>query len=296
MASVHESVLSRDGRRYLWVAVAVVVLAIGVYAWRAPAGLPGGGTWLGYALGTLAALLILWLTALGVRKRSYASKLGTVRGWVSAHVYLGLAVVPLATLHAGFRFGWNVHTLAYALTCVVVALGVVGVVLYARYPERMSANRQGRTREQLIEEISDLDARAVRVARGLPAEYDEAMRSGRDRLMLGGSALSLLFGRDGSSVVLPRAGGSSGPVPNPYQATLLAWLGDRLARSEDGELSVRVQELLTLTSAKRGALERMKLDLRLQAWLDVWLYLHVPLSFGLLAALLAHVASVFIYW
>jgi hypothetical protein len=296
MAEVHESVLGQLGRRYLWLAVVVTVLATGLYGWQAPAGLPGGGTWLGYALGTAAALLIVWLTALGVRKRSYASNLGTVRGWVSAHVYLGLAVVPIATLHAGFRFGWNVHTLAYALTCIVVVLGIVGVVLYARLPERMSANRQGRTRLQLIEEIADLDVRAVRVARRLPAEYDEAMRSARDRLLLGGSTLQLLAGRDGSSVVLPRAGGSSGPASNPYQATLLAWLGDRLARSEDGELSARVQELLTLTSAKRGALERLKLDLRLQAWLDVWLYLHVPLSFGLLAALLAHVASVFIYW
>jgi hypothetical protein len=284
------------GRRYLWLALGMVVAAVGLYGWQAPAGLPGGGTWLGYTLGTLAALLILWLMALGVRKRSYASKLGTVRGWVSAHVYLGLAVVPVATLHAGFRFGWNVHTLAYALTCAVVIIGIIGVVLYSRYPERMSANRQGRTRQQLVEEIADLDARAVRVAQAMPAEFDEAMRSARDRLMLGGSALNLLGGRDGSSVVLPRAGGSSGPVSNPYQATLLAWLGDRLARSEDGDLSARVQELLTLTSAKRAALERLKRDLRFQAWLDAWLYLHVPLSFGLLAALLAHVASVFIYW
>jgi hypothetical protein len=296
MSSVHESVLGRDGRRHLWLAVGLVVLAIGVYAWRAPAGLPGGSTWLGYTLGSIAGLLVLWLTALGVRKRSYASHAGTVRGWVSAHVYLGLAVVPLATLHAGFRFGWNVHTLAYVLTCLVVAIGIVGVVFYARFPQRMSTNRQGRTRQQLVEEIADLDARAVRVARRLPPEYEEALRSARDRLQLGGGALDLLSGRDRSSVVLPGAGGSSRPVPNPYQSTLLAWLGDCLARSEDGALSVQVQELLTLVSAKRSTLERLKRDLRLQSWLDAWLYLHVPLSFGLLAALLAHVASVFIYW
>jgi hypothetical protein len=296
MASVHESVLGEDGRRYLWAALVIVLAAAALYAWHAPPGPPGGSTWLGYTLGTVAALLILWLTALGLRKRAYASKLGTVRGWVSAHVYLGLAVVPVATLHAGFRFGANVHTLAYLLTCAVVLVGIVGAVLYARYPERMSTNRQGRTRDQLVEEITDLDTRAVRVAQALPPEFSDAMRSARDRLVLGGDALALLAGRDRSSVVLPRASGASGPVPNPYQSTLLAWLGDRLARSEDGELSARVQDLLTLVSAKRGALERLKRDLRFQAWLDVWLYLHVPLTFALLAALLAHVASVFIYW
>ena len=30
--------------------------------------------------------------------------------------------------------------------------------------------------------------------------------------------------------------------------------------------------------------------------MDVWLHIHVPLSFALLAALIAHIVSVFYYW
>jgi hypothetical protein len=30
--------------------------------------------------------------------------------------------------------------------------------------------------------------------------------------------------------------------------------------------------------------------------MQVWLYVHVPLSFALLAALIAHVISVFYFW
>ena len=37
-------------------------------------------------------------------------------------------------------------------------------------------------------------------------------------------------------------------------------------------------------------------DLRHKATLDLWLYFHVPLAFMLLAALIAHVVAVFIYW
>ena len=33
-----------------------------------------------------------------------------------------------------------------------------------------------------------------------------------------------------------------------------------------------------------------------KAFLDIWLYFHVPLSFALLAALIAHIVSVFFYW
>ena len=41
---------------------------------------PNGGTWQGYVLGTIGALLIVWLTLLGVRKRRYSSTLGTRAG------------------------------------------------------------------------------------------------------------------------------------------------------------------------------------------------------------------------
>ena len=44
-------------------------------------------------------LLILWLLWYGVRKRRYASTSGTVQGWLSAHVYLGTALVVIVGDH-----------------------------------------------------------------------------------------------------------------------------------------------------------------------------------------------------
>jgi len=37
-------------------------------------------------------------------------------------------------------------------------------------------------------------------------------------------------------------------------------------------------------------------DLQFRALMQVWLYFHVPLSFALLAALTAHIISVFYFW
>ena len=37
-------------------------------------------------------------------------------------------------------------------------------------------------------------------------------------------------------------------------------------------------------------------QMRLKALLEVWLYVHVPLTIMLLAALTAHIVSVFYYW
>lgn len=293
---MHQSFLQYRGKRYLWIGLALCAASILAYAWHAPLSPPNGGTWLGYTLGTIGAVLILWLTALGMRKRNYSSTLGTVQGWTSAHVYLGLALLVVATLHTGFQFGWNVHTLAYALMVLVIVSGLFGVVMYLRFPEAMSANRAGQTRTQMLQEIADLDQRAARIAANLPAAFGEAIASNRDRTQVGGSALAILRGTDSSQVALTGEDGVVRVESNSSQERILAWLGRELARSDDAERTRRIDELVNLMAARRNLLRRLVQDARNVAWLQLWLYVHVPITFALLGALIAHVLSVFIYW
>ena len=79
---MYTSLLGWQRRRYQWWALALVVLSIGLYLSQSPdAPQPrNGGTWQGYVLGTAGALLIVWLSLLGVRKRRYRSAAGTVEG------------------------------------------------------------------------------------------------------------------------------------------------------------------------------------------------------------------------
>ncbi len=289
------SILSYRRLRYLWVAAALAAIAIVAYAFHAPSEPPNGGTWLGYTLGGIGAALILVLAAFGRRRRAYSSRLGSVQGWLSAHVYLGLALVVIATLHAGFQFGWNVHTLSYVLTCVAVASGVVGVWFYLRYPGLMSQNRAAQTRDQMLAELADLDRLCARQAAALGGDYPEVIMSARDRAALGGGAFALLAGRDRSRVVLPAVEGTH-TLPNASQSRLLDWLGHQLAESTDGERTRLIHELMTLTSARRGLLDRLRRDAQIRAWLRTWLYVHVPATTALVAALVAHVIVVYLYW
>ena len=51
-----------------------------------------------------------------------------------------------------------------------------------------------------------------------------------------------------------------------------------------------------LLERKEAALARVRQHLRIKGLLEVWLYVHVPATFALIAALIAHIVSVFFYW
>jgi len=292
---MQESIVRYNRYRYLWVALGLCAAAVLAYALQDPQEPPNGGTALGYTLGTLGALLIVWLAWFGVRKRQYSSTAGTVQGWLSAHVYLGLALILVVLLHSGFQFGMNVHTLALVLMILVVLSGIFGVYMYIKYPLRLSENRQGAGRSDLVDQIDDIDRRAKRVAGGLPRGYGELVHSGINRTVVGGSAWAMIAGRDNSQVVLP-TGDDYTVVANPGQEAALDWLAEQQSRSMDAETAAKMTELSGLLRNKRKLLERLREDIRLQAMLEVWLYIHVPLSVGLLAAVVVHIITVFLYW
>lgn len=268
-------ILMFDRFKYLKWAAALCGASVLAYLIHSPDIGPGGGTWLGYILGTIGALLIVWLLTFGLRKRAYRSNLGTVRGWLSAHVYLGIALALVATLHAAFQFGWNVHTLAYVLTLTVIASGVWGVVVYARNPALMSDMLGGRTLQQLGQTLRETDAALGRLAEGGPADVVKWVVRVADAPIFANK--------------WQRFTGA-----NPACATAQAI--EALAKRPGGEAASGLIELRTLLMKRAQQVARIREFVRLKSWVQVWLFCHVPLSFALLASLIAHIVSVFLYW
>ena len=289
---MHESILAFRKRRYLWAALALTMASVVAYWLDDPQEPANGGTVLGYSLGTLGALMILWLTGFGIRKRRYSSTAGTLQGWLSAHVYFGVALFVITLLHAGFQFGWNVHTLAFALMTLVIASGLYGVYIYMKYPERLSQNRDGASRSELLDQLDDIDRRSRRVAENLPDEYREFVLSGIQRTALGSTLWQRLQNEDRSRIQLPLG---SATVANPGQEAAMDWLAEQQSRA-DAKSAAKIAELSALLRNKRKLLRQVGEDLKLQAGIEIWLYAHVPLSAALLVALLAHIVTVFLYW
>lgn len=305
-ATPHGSFLRYEGYRYLKFASALCILCILLYWWHDPQDGPNGGTWLGYTLGTIGAGLIAWLAWLGVRKRRYSSTLGTVKGWLSAHVYLGLALITVATLHTGFQFGWNIHTLAYTLMLIVILSGIFGIAAYARMPTLITENMGDSDRETLIDEILDLNQQALKIADQLGPEVHRITARSTERMRIGGNLRDQLFGPlpPGRRVIdelrkimadKQRAANSEGFDPNS-SATVMFMAGELAQAKKSGEAAEKTRQLMEIISRRNSLIVRVNRDILLHAQMQIWLYFHVPLTVALLAALTAHIVSVFIYW
>ena len=292
---MHQNLLRFRSARYFWWALVLTSLALILYAtpvgWRPR----GGGTWQGYTLGTIGAVLILWLTLLGVRKRRYASTLGSVQGWTSAHVSLGMSLAVIATLHTGFQFGWNVHTLAYVFMMLVIASGILGLVLYLSAPRQLSENAAGQSREQMFGELLAIDGRAREVARSCDPSVALAVASSIERTAIGGGVHCQLFGTD-RSLFQPSGSGVIALATNIDNQAVIDFVAARVPRAAKRIEAASLQDLVALLCRRQALLRRLRRDIRLHAWLRIWLYLHVPMTVALLAALIAHVLVTFMYW
>lgn len=287
---MHQSILRYHKARWLKLGSLLAVVSILLYSWHNPQPTANGGTWLGYLLGSIGAALIVWLAWYGIRKRDYRSTSSTVQGWLSAHVYLGLALIIVATLHTGYQFGWNVHTLAYTLMCIVILSGVFGLVVYVRYPSILSDNRKNKTQAELLQQLHEADQQAVIATNELDARFKQMVDSSIELSQLGGSLSQQLGGKDYSKV---RINGQQ--VSNPEQRTVIQQLAT-LMGDDNPQNNARARLAIQALNKRSELLHRLRRDIRIRALLDVWLLIHVPATVALLTALTAHIFIVFYYW
>lgn len=273
--SDHVSFLKHKGFRWLWIALALSGATILGYLMIDQEPRPNGGTWYGYTLGTIGVLLILWLSLLGVRKRRINPGVWSLKAWTSAHVYLGLSLIVISTLHTGFQIGWNVHTLAYVLMLLVIATGIYGVIVYATLPASLSANRKEMTRAQMLDALTALDRQLDSAAQPLGRAEADLVIAALGQDPFAGGPLSRLTGS------------------YPFCATARALKGMDRTANGDPAAAERVRGLL---EKRREQLAQIRGALRIRAMLEIWLFVHIPLTIALIAALTAHVISVFYYW
>ncbi|MBX3324806.1 MAG: hypothetical protein KF682_02805 [Nitrospira sp.] len=272
------SFLSYRSGRWFWISLAIglgLLLHYSDYRVRTVA---YGGSTEGLLYGVVGTMLIGILMYLGIRRRSYSSHTGTLQGWVSAHVYLGLLTLVVIPLHAGFRFGWDVHTLAFVLLAIVVLSGVGGVLLYRILPSRLTrfeARQQAdKIDPQLARLLTDMRALVKDKSNALVDIYKAELAASQQRMP---SGWSLLKGQTRDLLAERSAdlAAKAAVVPLEEQATF----------------QVLSQLLLKKAQLELNLLQQMQLRNALKAWL----YVHVPVSIAMVCAVVVHLIVVFWY-
>lgn len=276
--ALHDGFLRHANFRWLKIATLLSLVAIVSYLLVDVTPRHNGGSWYGYGMGTIGVGLILWLALLGLRKRAMTRGRWSLKAWTSAHVYLGLSLIVIGTLHTGFQLGWNVHTLAYALTLGVVLSGFWGLYLYVTNPDRMNAALAGETLEQHLMAITAIDNDCRNLAMNHADHVNRALQDS-----LGVTLFRHYFQQ------------LTGRNPACPTAAVVELLDAGVAGLSEEQLRVNA-EVYRLQLQKLARLNRLRSYLRHRAWLDLWLLVHVPLAIALLAALGAHILSVFYYW
>ncbi len=250
------------------------------YSYYSRTTIPSGSTVWGLVYGWIGLIAILVLMFLGIRKRWYFSHLGTLQGWTSAHVYLGLLTLLIIPMHAGFRFGWNVHTLAYVLLVVVVLSGIVGLRIYLTVPLILTLHERGMLPEtieaginQILKEMRQLGADKPGIFQHL---YQEEVRQYRE---LKPQGWPILFT----------------PVdPNAILAQRTHDLHEQLAGVSSSDQEA-FSKFVGLVMRKTELEAYLAGQMRLKNGLQAWLYVHVPVSIAMVAAVGIHLLVVLYY-
>ncbi len=273
------SFLTYRSGRWLWISAATAVGLVLHYISYQSRTVAYGGSIEGLLYGVAGTGLIAVLMYLGIRKRSYSSSTGTLQGWVSAHVYLGLLTLLLIPMHAGFRFGWDVHTLAFVLLAVVVLSGVLGLFLYRSIPSRLTKYEAGQQADKIDPEIARLlaDMRALMKDKSdaLVQIYKAELAASQSRAAKGWSLLLKGLGGDLLAARSADLAKKVSTIPSSDQATF---------------------QILSQLLLKKTQLEvNLQHQMRLRNALQAWLYIHVPVSIAMVFAVGVHLVAVFLY-
>lgn len=267
---------SRRAARWQVIGLAAAGLSTLSYLLYARREAPHGGSGPGIAFGAAGLALVFVLLLFGVRKRAYKSRLGTLEGWLQAHMVLGVLSALVLLFHAGFRFHDRVAVAAYVVLLLVVLSGLAGAILYAALPRMLTEVESDLTATETSDRLNQLAQSMARLAAGKSPTFQRVCRGLLAEVRPPGLAgWRLLFGG---------AAGREARRPAGELATALALV-------EAGERE-ELRQMLVLSRQHKELHLRLRFQQRYRNLLDVWLWTHVPLSIALLALIAAHLAAV----
>jgi hypothetical protein len=228
-----------------------------------------------YLTGWILFAAMFILTLFNARKKLPFLPLGKSETWLQIHIYLGFFTTLLFLIHLNFRLprGWFEITLAW-LFLLVSGSGMIGL-LFSRVLPRRLATRGG---EVIFEKIPALR---------------HALKTEAENLALGTDVKSPFIAEFYTKRLAPfftepkNLWGHFCESRRPLNA-LIAELDDLRLFANEAERE-KVEKLAALVRQKDG----LDYHRALQLALKLWLFVHIPLTYGLLIFTALHIILVF---
>jgi hypothetical protein len=255
-------------------ALAAAAFALRAYSLAAPA-YPHPAYLTGWAL----FALILFLTAYNARKKLPFLPLLSSRLWLRAHSWVGMAAAVVFLAHLGRRMPAGPFEAALAALFVAVTLsGIAGWWLSRVLPRRLTSAGGEVPYDRIPAILRALRERAESlVVTGIPAAGATTLAD------FYASRLSGFF--EGPTNFGPHLFGSRHALNS-----MLSELGEVKKYLNHAEKSAAV-ELAALVREK----DALDLHRSMQLVLKGWLFVHIPLTYAMLAFIAAHVVLVYAY-
>ena len=228
-----------------------------------------------FLTGWILFVAMFVLTFFNARKKLPFLPLGRAETWLQIHIYLGFFTVVLFLIHLNFRVphGWFEISLAW-LFGLVSASGVVGLLFSRTLPKRL-ATRGG---EAIYEKIPALR---------------HALKTEAENLALGPEAKSPFIAEFYTQRLAPFFARPQSVWPHLLESrrtlnALSAELDDLRRFGNDAERE-KIAKLAALVRQKDG----LDYHRALQLTLKLWLFVHIPLTYGLMIFTLLHIILVF---
>jgi hypothetical protein len=264
-------------------------IAYTIYARNSMEG-PRGDSVMGLVFGSVGFGMMLFATLLSLRKKFPVWRIGRAQTWMRGHLWLGLLSYPIILFHAGFSWGGTLTSVMMWIFTFVIISGIVGAVLQHFMPRLIT---QRVPMETIYDQIDRVQGQLLTEADELIASIDEIATK------LG---LYVAAAKVGSSATMPKTGTTPevavtelrGVYTNsirPFLAVRGAYrdplyarknakgMFSRLRKLTPEELKDVVDDLENVCEEKRD-LDRQS---RMHRALHVWLFIHLPLSFALIA-------------
>jgi hypothetical protein len=278
----------------------IPLLGIALPEWLTAASSPRhtvGAKPLGLIFGTLAFLIFLFASLLGVRKKKRLWRIGNVQVWLKAHIWLTIFTIPLVLFHCGFHIGGRHTSILFWLYVIVMVSGLWGIAMQHFLPRIMMERIP---REFVYEQIPNVRATTFEAALGYKRQLEERLKVETAAAQTAAPA-DIEVTRGGSvvaadpsvRVMLDFLNGDALPFLSNASATRT-----RLADARGADDVLRLLRL-NVSDAFRTQVDEIRewcSDHRLMAkqerlhhWLHGWLIIHVPVSFILIVWTVWHI-------